>query len=272
MTDREVEEPLSGGFSNVVVRKGHTVRRNCGPWTPAVHALLVHLHSVGFGYAPRALGIDDQGREILTFIDGKTAWWPWPEVLLTDAGLRVVARMVTRLAAAVENFVDPPDAVWHGGPRADPSFRIRHGDLAPWNTVWNETELVGLIDWDTAEPAPPLWTPRRERGTSSRFGLRWATRTTGRCPKRSGFTGLRCGVTKLGSRLTTSWQRCGTSSVSNATGSPNAELLASSRTQPSWPAATWKQLMPTGLGYATMTLGSGCATEQGWADDLCSVN
>lgn len=157
MTDREVEEPLSGGFSNVVVRRGHTVRRHCGPWTPAVHALLVHLHDVGFGYAPRALGIDDQGREILTFIDGKTAWWPWPEVLLTDAGLRVVARMVTRLAAAVEKFVDPPDAVWHGGPRADPSFRIRHGDLAPWNTVWNENELVGLIDWDTAEPAPPLW-------------------------------------------------------------------------------------------------------------------
>lgn len=157
MTDRAVEEPLSGGFSNVVVRRGHTVRRQTGPWTRAVHALLAYLSEVGFEYAPRALGIDDQGREILTFIDGKTAWWPWPEGLLNDDGLRAVASMVVKLAEAVENFADPPDAVWHGGPRADPSFRIRHGDLAPWNTVWNENELVGLIDWDTAEPAPRRW-------------------------------------------------------------------------------------------------------------------
>ena len=31
-----------------------------------------------------------------------------------------------------------------------------HGDLGYWNTVWRGDDVVGLIDWDTAEPAPPL--------------------------------------------------------------------------------------------------------------------
>lgn len=29
---------------------------------------------------------------------------------------------------------------------------MRHGDLGPWNTIWRHGELVGLIDWDLAEP------------------------------------------------------------------------------------------------------------------------
>ena len=61
MTERPgVEEPLRGGnVSAGVVRVGDTVRRPAGPHTPAVHALLAHLHGVGFRHAPRPLGIDD---------------------------------------------------------------------------------------------------------------------------------------------------------------------------------------------------------------------
>jgi hypothetical protein len=58
MTGTEV--PLGGGnMSSGVVRVGDTVRRPAGPWTLAVHALLTHLHDVGFRGAPRPLGIDD---------------------------------------------------------------------------------------------------------------------------------------------------------------------------------------------------------------------
>ena len=46
MTQQEI--PLHGGNTSVVVRSGDTVRRNAGPWTPAVHALLRHLEYVGF--------------------------------------------------------------------------------------------------------------------------------------------------------------------------------------------------------------------------------
>ena len=45
----------------LVVRVGDTVRRRRGHWTPAVHALLDHLESVGFDAAPRALGTDTAG-------------------------------------------------------------------------------------------------------------------------------------------------------------------------------------------------------------------
>src|ERR1039457_48578 len=62
MTDAET--PLSGGnMSSGIVRVGDTVRRPAGPWTPAVHALLSHLHAAGFRGAPRPLGIDERGRE-----------------------------------------------------------------------------------------------------------------------------------------------------------------------------------------------------------------
>ena len=59
-----IETPLRGGnMSSGVVRVGDTVRRPAGPWTPAVHALLDHLHSVGFRGAPRPLGLDRAGEK-----------------------------------------------------------------------------------------------------------------------------------------------------------------------------------------------------------------
>ena len=62
------EEVLSGGYSTPVVRVEDTVRRATGPWSPAVHGLLRHLERRGFDGAPRFLGLDDRGREVLTFI------------------------------------------------------------------------------------------------------------------------------------------------------------------------------------------------------------
>ena len=55
--------PLRGGnVGHGAVRIGDTVRKPAGPHTPAVHALLTHLHDVGFHQVPRPLGIDARGR------------------------------------------------------------------------------------------------------------------------------------------------------------------------------------------------------------------
>jgi len=68
------ELPLSGGrLTAGVVRVGDTVRRPTGPHSAFVHALLMHLEAVGFAGAPRLLGMDDQGREILSYLAG---WVP----------------------------------------------------------------------------------------------------------------------------------------------------------------------------------------------------
>src|SRR4051794_23239511 len=55
----------------VRVRVGQTVRRTGNSWSPAVLDLLRHLDREGFAGAPRALGFDEQGREMLTYIEGE---------------------------------------------------------------------------------------------------------------------------------------------------------------------------------------------------------
>lgn len=60
------EIPLGGGDvdvgEHVAVRVGDTVRRQVGPHTQAVHALLRHFERVGFDGAPRVPGFDERGR------------------------------------------------------------------------------------------------------------------------------------------------------------------------------------------------------------------
>src|ERR1700753_2437604 len=100
MTGTEV--PLHGGnMSGPVVRVGDTVRRPAGPWTPAVHALLAHLHDAGFEGAPRPLGLDSSGREVLTFIPGTVAWPDGFHLLDDDRALRRAARLIREFHDAV---------------------------------------------------------------------------------------------------------------------------------------------------------------------------
>jgi Ser/Thr protein kinase RdoA (MazF antagonist) len=154
------EEPLAGGnLSDGVVRVGDTVRRPTGPWTPVVHALLTHLAAKGFRGAPRVLGIDEQGREILEFVAGDVAW-PDPSAL----DVARVGRMLRAFHDAVADFAPPADAVWRfpemaadAVPFADArGIVVCHNDCAAWNLVVS-TERVALIDWDTAGPRPPIW-------------------------------------------------------------------------------------------------------------------
>jgi hypothetical protein len=151
------EEPLSGGnMSSGVVRVGGTVRRPAGPWTPAVHVLLAHLHGAGFRGAPRPLGIDEQGREVLTFLPGPVAWPDHFHLLDGDNQLRRVARLIREFHDAVAGFSPPPGARWQALVPADGDEIIAHHDLAPWNLVIGERQWA-FIDWDTAAPGTRLW-------------------------------------------------------------------------------------------------------------------
>jgi hypothetical protein len=150
------EVPLSGGnASGVVVRVGDTVRRRAGPWTPTVHALLDHLHAVGFAGAPRALGIDEQGREVLSYVPGVVAWPDRVDLLDPDHRLVRVARLVRDFHDAVAGFSPPPDSRWQVLIPADGADIIAHHDLAPWNLVIGQR--WAFIDWDTAAPGTRLW-------------------------------------------------------------------------------------------------------------------
>jgi hypothetical protein len=151
----EVEESLAGGNFGPVVRVGDTVRRETGPWTPAVHALLHHLEAAGFAEAPRVLGSDARGREILTFVAGEVPWpppaWLWEE----DATAWDAGALARRYHEAVAGFVPPAGARWRMG--AESGDVICHHDIAPWNMIFRDRKPVALIDWDFAGPGTRLW-------------------------------------------------------------------------------------------------------------------
>jgi hypothetical protein len=152
------EVALTGGSVSNVVRIGDTVRRPTGWWTPAVHALLRYLEDVGFTEAPRVLGFDDEGREIVTYIPGRVGRRPWPPALRDHHGLREIARLLARYHDAVDGFSPPADAKWRTGQTGPGKSGglVSHGDLGPWNTIWRDDRVVGLIDWDFAEPRRPV--------------------------------------------------------------------------------------------------------------------
>ena len=159
---------MPGGRNDGAVRVGQTVRRVAGLQTPAVHALLRHLEAVGFTGAPRALGIDSAGREILTYLEGCTVGdtRPWPAWVHGDPALVAVGRWLRDFHAASRSFQPPSGAQWFGDHNdLRPGELIGHHDAAPYNAVWRpapmrtdlgDGELVGFIDWDLAGPATPL--------------------------------------------------------------------------------------------------------------------
>lgn len=153
----DIEQRFEEGNITAVVRVGDTVRRATGPWSPAVHALLRHLEARGFDGAPRVLGRDSAGREVLSYVAGQTA----PATLdgvRSDEVLVAVAGLTRRYHEAVADFVAPPGAAWQytvGAPRL--GDLICHNDIAPWNLVFDGARPLALIDWDFAAPAPREW-------------------------------------------------------------------------------------------------------------------
>jgi Ser/Thr protein kinase RdoA (MazF antagonist) len=173
MPSEPSEEILAGGNLSHVVRVGDTVRRPTGAWTPTIHALLRHLDAAGYDGAPRVFGIDDEGREILEFIPGATAW-PQMGALATDDGLARAAQLLRRYHEAVADFVVPDDAAWQmDDMRADGERYLAgeapivcHNDCAAWNLVLGVDDASrsdgrsgrwAFIDWDVAGPRPRLW-------------------------------------------------------------------------------------------------------------------
>ncbi len=156
MTD---EQPLVGGMDprHAPVRVGDTVRRPAGSSRAAVRDLLLHLESVGFDGAPRHLGTDDQGREVLSWIDGDVPLPPYPAWAMTDRALADLGGLVRRLHDATATF-RATRADW-STEWADPGGGpvICHNDLYPENVVFRDGRVVALIDFAMAAPGQPLW-------------------------------------------------------------------------------------------------------------------
>jgi hypothetical protein len=102
------EETLPGGNTHGAVRIGGVVHKRASPWTPTVHALLRHLEYAGVDGVPRALGFDDQGRQILTYLPGEVIGdrIPWPAWVYADSTLVQVGQWMRRIHDALVGFFD----------------------------------------------------------------------------------------------------------------------------------------------------------------------
>lgn len=149
------EELLTGGNSTVVSRVGETVRRTAGPWTPRVHELLGTLRAAGITEVPEPLGLDERGREMLSFVPGEVANYPLPAWLWQPHLLVESAQLLRRVHDASVPLIAHRDG-WQS-PVHEPVEVICHNDAAPYNYVFMNGHVSGLIDFDTASPGPRIW-------------------------------------------------------------------------------------------------------------------
>jgi Ser/Thr protein kinase RdoA (MazF antagonist) len=141
--ERETEIALPAGrLTAGVVRVGDTVRRPRKPSSEFVASVLNLLASKGFDAAPRYLGSDAQGRDVLSFIAGSVP----PKWRRFDDAQVVAAARILR--------------AFHDVTRATPLVAagqvICHHDPGPNNFVFQHERPVALIDFDMAAPGDPL--------------------------------------------------------------------------------------------------------------------
>jgi hypothetical protein len=148
-------EHLKGGNSNQVIREGQTVLRKTGAWSPFVHALLKYLTANGFKESPILLEASDK-HERLSFLDGEVGHYPLKAYMQSDAILIDAARLLRRFHDLTATFTIPADAQFQLPVHGDYEV-ICHNDFAPYNCVFKDNQLAGIIDFDTAAPGKRLW-------------------------------------------------------------------------------------------------------------------
>jgi hypothetical protein len=115
------------------------------------------LELTGFDGAPRFLGIDGQGREVLSYVPGQAALRPYQRWALSDDALVSVARLVRRYHDAVSTF-DPASYPWQRElPQRFRGDVVCHNDLNLDNVVFFGGMAVALIDFDLASPGCVGW-------------------------------------------------------------------------------------------------------------------
>jgi hypothetical protein len=142
------ELPLAGGaMTSGVVRIGDTVRRPPKHSAQPMRDVLLQLERTGFDAAPRWLGFDEHGRDVLTWIEGETfsdrsqmhpyIGDPPARVTFSDEQVAAAIALLRRYHDTFEDKV------------------ICHGDFGPWNIVWRHGLPSAIIDFDNVYAGDP---------------------------------------------------------------------------------------------------------------------
>jgi thiamine kinase-like enzyme len=151
---------LSGGNLTSIYKKNETVLREQKPWSSTIHRVLLHLEKVGHTNSPRFIGIDDSGKEVLSFVPGDCKFdYPFTndeqEQLLI---IKNVAEMMRKYHDASLSFERTERDNWMFSYNGQLEKEvICHNDIAPYNITFVNDIPYGMIDFDTCCPAPRIW-------------------------------------------------------------------------------------------------------------------
>ncbi|MBY5835348.1 aminoglycoside phosphotransferase family protein (plasmid) [Rhizobium leguminosarum] len=148
---------LEGGRTGQIWQDGDTVVRPSGAWTPTVHRFLRHLRNRGFPGAPDPIEITG-AQEVVGYVTGRVCEDLGDQFVGSERMLLSAARLLRDFHSASQGFLETDRQIqtWMLPPR-EPCEIVCHGDYAPYNVVTADHEAVGIIDFDTAHPAPRLW-------------------------------------------------------------------------------------------------------------------
>ena len=121
-------------------RVNGTLRCPPGTYSAFVIRLLRHLEERRFTASPRFLGEDEEGRQVLTFIEGYVA---------PDLDLR--RWRVAEILAAFGLLRGFHDLMAHSQ-LADGEETVCHNDFTPCNVVFSSGSPIAMIDWEFAAP------------------------------------------------------------------------------------------------------------------------
>jgi hypothetical protein len=153
------EQQLIGGIANAgqVVRVGPHVLRPSSPHSGSIHAFLRAVRRAGFEGASLPVGIDEDGRERLVFIDGEVPLPPYPDWSQSDTALASIATLLRGLHEAARG-IDPRGLTWDDS-LADPAggTLVCHNDVCPENVVFRDGIAVALLDFEFAALGRPVY-------------------------------------------------------------------------------------------------------------------
>ena len=151
---------LKKGNVSEVFSDGKVVYRDLMPQSKSIHRLLLHLEDKGIPFTPRFLGISENNMEKLSFVEGETID-DYPiqnEINKKITTVRLAAEMLRKFHDGTVDFIQNPDDIWFLEYKGELQKEvICHNDFAPYNVTFQDLKPVGLIDFDTACPAPRIW-------------------------------------------------------------------------------------------------------------------
>ena len=167
------EQPLPGGAVTAVTRAGNTVRRTPPPDPAFVHALLRLFERRGWDGAPRFLGTDERGREVLSYLHGHV---PWQPAQPPDARIHDLAHVCWQYVGLGPGIADPTAAGERMRLICDAYGLGDTGQLVDAVLWWQDRCWHGILA--KAEAGEPAMIRLRDSGAadSVRREFDWVTR------------------------------------------------------------------------------------------------